>query len=331
MGLLWNALDLIGGLAMFLFGMNVMGEGLERRAGDRLKEMLERMTSSPFRGLLLGILTTAAIQSSSAVTVMVVGFVNSGVMSLRRSISVIMGANVGTTLTAWLLATTGIRGDTLLLQMLKLTSFAPILGTVGVVLYVFRRDGRHRALGAILLGFTVLIYGMEKMSGAVKPLSEIPEFGNFLLLFETPLFGVLAGAILTAILQSSSASIGILQALCATGQVTLAAAVPIVMGQNIGTCATSLLSSVGTSCNARRAAMVHLYFNLFGTLIQLTAFYLLNGAIGFDFLSRAADPASIATVHSVFNVLSTLLLFPLSGAFEKMVIATVREKRKAAQ
>ena len=319
----WNFLDLLGGLALFLFGMHVMGEGLEQRAGARLKETLGRMTKGRLRGLLLGIAVTAAIQSSSAVTVMVIGFVNSGVMTLHQSIGVIMGANVGTTVTSWLLSLTGIDGGLPLLTLLKPATFTPVLAAIGVWLYVFRKRERGRSIGLILLGFTVLIFGMDRMSDAVQPLADQPEFGQILLIFQNPLFGALAGAILTAIIQSSSASVGILQALSATGQLTYAAVIPIIMGQNIGTCATSLLSSVGTGRNAKRAAFVHLYFNLIGTAIQLGGFYLLKLFVAFPFLSNPVTPVAIATVHTVFNVLSTAVLFPFASRLERLVILTV--------
>lgn len=330
MDFVWLILDLVGGLALFLFGMSIMGEGLERRAGPKLKGILERMTSKKLRGLLLGLGVTAAIQSSSAVTVMVIGFVNSGIMTLRQSIGVIMGANIGTTVTAWLLSLTGIEGSTFLLKLLKPTTFTPILAIVGVWLYAFLKKGeKTHATGLVLLGFSVLIYGMERMSAAVEPLAELPQFGQILLLFTNPVFGVLAGAILTAIIQSSSASVGILQALSATGQVTFATAIPIIMGQNIGTCATSLLSSVGTNLNARRTAFVHLYFNLIGTIVLLGSFYFFNWIFRFEFLTDIVSPASIAIVHTAFNVLSTVLLFPFASGLEKLVKYTVRENEKS--
>ena len=325
-----GGLDLIGGLAMFLFGMSLMGEGLERRAGANLKRILEKMTAGRFRGFLLGVGITAAIQSSSAVTVMVVGFVNSGIMSLHQSIGVIMGANVGTTVTAWLLGLIGVEGKTPILQLLKPVSFTPVLALIGVWFYVFTKKERKRATGLILLGFTVLIYGLEKMSDAVAPLAELPEFGRILLVFENPLFGVIAGAILTAILQSSSASVGILQALATTGTLSYATVIPIVMGQNIGTCATSLISALGTSINAKRAAFVHLYFNLLGTVVLLGGFYLLNAIFGFPFMNETITPFLIAFIHTAFNLFSTALLLPFASQLEKMVVLTVRDKRKKA-
>ena len=330
MGFLSGGLELIGGLAMFLFGMSLMGEGLERRAGQKLKQILERMTAGRLRGLLLGIGVTAAIQSSSAVTVMVVGFVNSGIMSLHQSIGVIMGANIGTTVTAWLLSLTGVEGNTPILQLLKPTSFVPILALLGVWFYVFTKKDRRRATGLVLLGFTVLIYGMEKMSDAVAPLADLPEFGQILLIFENPFFGVIAGALLTAIIQSSSASVGILQALASTGALSYATVIPIVMGQNIGTCATSLISSVGTTVNAKRAAFVHLYFNLIGTVTLLGGFYSLHSVFDFPFMKEFVTTFSIASIHTVFNLLSTALLFPFASQLEKLVMLTVRDKNAKA-
>ena len=326
MELFWNFLSLLGGLAMFLFGMNVMGEGLERRAGEGLKAMLGKMTNGRFRGFLLGAAVTAAIQSSSALTVMVVGFVNSGIMTLRQSIGVIMGANIGTTLTSWLLSLTGIEGGSFLVQLFKPTSFVPILAVFGVWFFVFSKKDQRRSTGQILLGFTVLIYGMERMSGAVAPLAELPAFGRLFLLFQNPVLGVLVGALLTAIIQSSSASVGILQALCVTGQLRFAAAIPIIMGQNIGTCATSMLSSVGASKNAKRAALVHLYFNLIGTVLLLGGFYLANLLWRFSFMEQTVTAFDIAAIHTLFNIASTVLLFPFARGLERLVEASVRER-----
>jgi phosphate:Na+ symporter len=319
-----NFLTLFGGLGMFLFGMHVMGEGLEKRAGDRLRTLLEKMTAGRFRGLLLGAAVTAAIQSSSAVTVMVIGFVNSGIMTLRQSVGVIMGANVGTTITSWILSLTGIEGGGFLIRMLKPSSFVPVFAIIGVWLYVFSKRDRKRSLGQILLGFTVLIYGMEKMSDSVAPLAELPAFGEVLLLFQNPILGVLAGAALTAVLQSSSASIGILQALSGTGNLNYAIAVPVIMGQNIGTCVTSLISSVGANRNAKRAAFIHLYFNIIGTVIQLGSFSVARLIFSMPFLVNPVTPASIAVIHTIFNLLSTLILLPFSKGLEKVVVRTVR-------
>ena len=299
---IFNVLSLIGGLSLFLFGMNIMGNALEKRAGSRLKKILASLTSSPIKGLMLGLAVTAVIQSSSATTVMVVGFVNSGIMSLRQAINVIMGANIGTTVTAWMLSLTGISGDSLFIQLLKPTSFTPILALIGAVMYLFLKDVRKKDTGEALLGFAVLMFGMDAMSAAVKPLAGIPEFGNILIMLSNPIFGVLAGALLTAIIQSSSASVGILQALSATGQVTFGSAIPIIMGQNIGTCVTALLSSVGTTKGARRAAMVHLYFNILGTVVLLILFNIANGIFDFAFVHESANQAGIAIVHTVFNL-----------------------------
>lgn len=326
---IFNVLSLMGGLSLFLFGMSIMGNALEKRAGNRLKKILSTLTSSPLRGLMLGLGVTAVIQSSSATTVMVVGFVNSGIMTLRQSINVIMGANIGTTVTAWLLSLTGITGDSLLIQLLKPTSFTPILALVGAIMYLFLRDIRKKDTGEALLGFAVLMFGMDAMSAAVQPLADIPEFGNILLLLSNPIFGVLAGALLTAIIQSSSASVGILQALAATGSVTFGSAIPIIMGQNIGTCITALLSSIGTSKNARRTAMVHLYFNIIGTIVLLSLFTAANAIFGFDFVGQSANQAGIALVHTLFNLICTIMLFPFGKQLERLACATVRDDGQA--
>ena len=326
---IFNVLSLIGGLSLFLFGMNIMGNALEKRAGNRLKKILASLTSSPIKGLMLGLAVTAVIQSSSATTVMVVGFVNSGIMTLRQAINVIMGANIGTTVTAWMLSLTGISGDSLFIQLLKPTSFTPILALIGAVMYLFLKDVRKKDTGEALLGFAVLMFGMDAMSAAVKPLANIPEFGNILIMLSNPIFGVLAGALLTAIIQSSSASVGILQALAATGQVTFGSAIPIIMGQNIGTCITALLSSVGTTKGARRAAMVHLYFNIIGTVALLTLFTIANGIFDFAFVHESANQAGIAIVHTVFNLSCTALLFPFGKQLERLACATVRDDGQA--
>lgn len=320
-----NVLTLFGGLAMFLFGMNLMGDALEKRAGSSLKNVLEKLTASKWKGLILGIAVTAVIQSSSATTVMVVGFVNSGIMTLKQAISVIMGANIGTTVTSWILSLTGISGDSFLVTMLKPTSFTPILAVIGIIMYMFIKNEKKRDTGMILLGFSVLMFGMDMMSGAVKPLAEVEQFQNLFLLFSNPILGVLVGAVVTGIIQSSSASVGILQALSATGQVTLGSAIPIIMGQNIGTCVTALLSSVGANKNARRAAMVHLYFNIVGTIVILLVFYALNAAFNFTFINDNANQLSIAIVHTAFNILCTIILVPFSGLLEKLAYITVKD------
>ncbi|MBQ9166201.1 MAG: Na/Pi cotransporter family protein [Oscillospiraceae bacterium] len=324
---LFDVLSMIGGLAMFLYGMTVMGEGLERSAGSKLKSILESLTSSPIKGFLVGLAVTAVIQSSSATTVMVVGFVNSGIMTLRQAIGIIMGANVGTTATAWILSLGGIEGSNIFLQLLKPSSFTPILGLIGVILYVFLKDPKRKDIGMILLGFTVLMAGMDTMSAAVEGLKDVPEFTNLLLMFNNPILGVLAGALLTAAIQSSSASVGILQALSVTGAVTFGSAIPIIMGQNIGTTVTALISSVGTNRNARRAALVHMYFNIVGTVICLTGFTLLNAVFQFPWINDPVGRAQIATVHTIFNVTCTAIMLPLSGLLEKLAYLTVPSEK----
>ncbi len=321
---IFNVLSLIGGLSLFLFGMNVMGAALERRAGSKLKHFLEVLTASKLKGFLLGLAVTGVIQSSSATTVMVVGFVNSGIMTLKQAINIIMGANVGTTVTAWILSLTGIESGNFFIQMLKPSSFTPILALIGIILYMFVKDSKKKDTGTILLGFAVLMFGMETMSSAVEPLAEVEEFRNVLLMFSNPIFGVLAGAVITGIIQSSSASVGILQALSATGQVTMGTAIPIIMGQNIGTCVTALLSSAGTTKNAKRAAFVHLYFNIVGTVVVMIVFYGLNAIFHFPIVNMQATELTIAIAHTSFNVICTCLLLPFSGVLEKLAYATVR-------
>lgn len=328
---IFDVLSLISGLSLFMFGMNVMGEALERKAGGKLKHFLEVLTASKLKGFLLGLGVTAVIQSSSATTVMVVGFVNSGVMTLKQAISIIMGANVGTTVTAWILSLTGIQSNSLFLQLLKPSSFTPILALIGVIFLVFLKDKKKKDTGTILLGFAVLMVGMETMSAAVKPLAQVEGFRNILLMFSNPIFGVLAGAFITGIIQSSSASVGILQALSATGQVTVGSAIPIIMGQNIGTCVTALLSSAGTTKNAKRAAMVHLYFNIVGTLVVMCVFYGLNAVMHFSFLKEAANQFNIAVIHTLFNVICTALLLPFSDLLEKMAYATIKGDDKESK
>ena len=320
---IFDVLTMIGGLCLFLFGMDLMGQSLERRAGGKLRTLLDRMTGRVFTGFLTGLAITAVIQSSSATTVMVVGFVNSGLMTLRQAINVIMGANVGTTVTAWLLSLAGIDGGNVWVNLLKPTSFTPILALIGIFFYMNGKDPKKRDTGAILLGFATLMFGMDTMSGAVAGLRDVPAFSQLFLLFKNPLLGVLAGAVLTGIIQSSSASVGILQALAVTGQVSYAAAIPIIMGQNIGTCVTALLSSVGANKNARRAAMVHLYFNIIGVTIFLFGFYGLNAVCHFAFVNTTIEAWGIAIVHSVFNILATVILLPFATGLEKLAILTI--------
>lgn len=325
---IFNALDLIGGLCLFLFGMNLMGQALERRAGSGLRSLLEKMTQNRLMGLLAGLGVTAVIQSSSATTVMVVGFVNSGLMTLRQSIGVIMGANIGTTVTAWILSLSGIEGSSLLVQMFKPSSFTPILALVGIILYMFCKADKKKDTGMILLGFATLMFGMEAMSSAVSSLRNVPQFREIFLMFSNPILGVLVGAVLTGIIQSSSASVGILQALASTGQVTYGAAIPIIMGQNIGTCVTALLSSIGTNKNARRAALVHLNFNVIGATVGIVLFYVVRAVAAPVLLGQAASEWGIAVAHSIFNILCTAVLLPMGGLLEKLVLRLVPEGKQ---
>ena len=324
----FSILTLIGGLALFLYGMNAMGDGLAKVSGGKLEKILENLTSSPIKAVLLGAGVTAVIQSSSATTVMVVGFVNSGIMKLSQAVGVIMGANIGTTITSWILSLTGIQSDNFIIRMFKPTSFSPILAIIGVVFILFINDSKKKDVGTIFIGFAILMYGMDMMSSAVKPLAEVPAFTNLLLKFSNPLLGVLAGALLTAVIQSSSASVGILQALCLTGAVPFSVAIPIIMGQNIGTCITAILSAIGAKKNAKRAAAVHLYFNLIGTVIFMTVFYIVNAVIGFSFFHQAATPAGIAIIHSVFNITATIILLPFARGLEKLACLTIRDKKE---
>ena len=327
----FSVLTMLGGLALFLYGMQIMGDGLAKVSGGKLERILENLTSSPVKAVLLGAGVTAVIQSSSATTVMVVGFVNSGIMKLSQAVGVIMGANIGTTITSWILSLTGIESSNFFIRLLKPTSFSPILALIGVIFVVFLKDPKKKDIGGILVGFAVLMFGMDSMSGAVKPLANVPEFTNILITFSNPLLGVAAGAVLTAIIQSSSASVGILQALCMTGAVSYGTALPIIMGQNIGTCVTALISAVGANKNAKRAAMVHLYFNLIGTVIFMSAFYTLHSLIGFPFMGKAASPAGIAVLHSTFNVAATVILLPFSRLLEKLACLTIRETVQDSQ
>ncbi len=322
---IFDVLNLIGGLCLFLFGMNVMGDGLERRAGNSLKALLGKLTNSPIKGFLTGLGVTAVIQSSSATTVMVVGFVNSKIMTLKQSISIIMGANIGTTVTAWILSLGGISGDNIIMKLLKPTSFTPILALIGIVFIMFAKSGKKKDVGTILLGFATLMFGMHEMSSAVSGLSKIPEFQNLFIMFKNPILGVIVGALLTAVIQSSSASVGILQALSATGAVSYGAAIPIIMGQNIGTCVTALLSSVGTNKNARRASMIHLMFNVIGTVVWLVVFSLISATIKPAILDASASYFGIAVSHSIFNILCTALLLPMSSLLEKFAYILVPE------
>ena len=323
---IFNVLTMIGGLCLFLFGMNLMGQALERRAGGKLQSLLDKMTGSVPAGFLTGLGITAIIQSSSATTVMVVGFVNSGLMTLRQAINVIMGANVGTTVTAWLLSLAGISGSNIWVNLLKPSSFTPVLALIGIIFYMFCKSGKKKDTGMILLGFATLMFGMETMSGAVSGLKDVPAFASLFLMFKNPILGVLAGAVLTGIIQSSSASVGILQALAVTGQVSYAAAIPIIMGQNIGTCVTALISSVGTQKNAKRAAIVHLMFNVIGVVVLLTVFWVVKIVFAPAILDENATMSGIAIAHSLFNILCTAILLPAGGLLEKLAIRIVPDK-----
>ncbi len=322
---LFKIFQLLGGLAFFLYGMQMMGDALERKAGTRLKSILAQLTSNTFKGFLLGLVITAIIQSSSATTVMVVGFVNSGIMTLRQATGVIFGANLGTSVTSWLLSLTGIEGDNFFIQLVKPSNFTPILAFIGIILIMFIKKSKHKDTALILLGFAILMFGMDTMSDAVKPLAESEEFKQVLILFSNPVLGLLVGTIFTAIVQSSSASVGILQALTLTGTVTYATAIPIVMGQNIGTCVSAMISSIGATKNAKRAAVIHLSFNLISAVVWLTVYYLLETFIGFEFVTRAATPLGIAVVHTVFKLLALGLLMPFGKKLEQLSYVIIKQ------
>ena len=325
-----DILTMCMGLVLFLFGMNLMGEALEKRAGNKLKDILATLTANKLKGFLLGLVVTCVIQSSSATTVMVVGFVNSGIMTLTQAIPVIMGANIGTTITAWILSLSGLSGDAWYITMFKPDFFVPVLAVIGIILYMFLASPKKKDIGLILIGFATLMFGMDTMSGAVSGLKEVPEFAELLVKFENPILGVLAGAVITGIIQSSSASVGILQAIAgATGAVTIGATVPIIMGQNIGTCVTAMISSVGANRNAKRAAAVHLYFNIIGTVLSLIVFTIVTSLVTFPVLSESANEVSIAVVHSVFNIICTCVLFPFTSLLEKLATLTVGNAKNA--
>ncbi len=325
----FSVITLLGGLAFFLFGMNVMSQGLEKLAGSKLEGILKQMTSNRFKGLLLGVGVTAVIQSSSAVTVMLVGLVNSGIMQIGQTIGVIMGANIGTTVTAWMLSLIGVEGDAIWIKLLKPENFSLIFAFVGIGLIMMAKSQKKKDVGSIMLGFAVLMYGMKLMSGAVEPLKDMPEFTSILTAFENPFFGILAGAVLTGIIQSSSASVGILQALSLTGTITYGVAFPIIMGQNIGTCVTALISSIGVTRNARKVGVVHISFNLIGTLVFSIVFYSLNAIIGLPIIDDVINPAGVAVVHSIFNIATTLLLIPFTKQLEKIANTVISDKNDA--
>lgn len=322
----FNVLSMIGGLAMFLFGMHVMSDSLAKLSGGKMERILEKLTSNKFKAVLLGGGVTAVIQSSSATTVMVVGFVNSGIMKLSQAVGIILGANIGTTVTSWILSLTGIEGSNFWVQMLKPTSFSPILALIGIVMLMFAKKDKFKDVGTILVSFAVLMFGMDMMSDAVAPLKDSPAFANLFTVFSNPILGMLAGAALTAVIQSSSASVGILQALSSTGAINFASAVPIILGQNIGTCVTALISSTGASKNAKRAAFVHLYFNVIGTIVFMALFYGVNAFVHFEFLEGPATEVGIAVVHTAFNILATAVLLPFSKLLEKLACLTIRDK-----
>lgn len=325
---IFDALAMLGGLALFLYGMHIMGDGLSKASGGRLETFLEKLTNNRLKAVLVGAGVTALIQSSSATTVMVVGFVNSGIMKLSQAVGIIMGANIGTTATSWLLSLSSVDGSSLLVQFLKPENFSPILAAIGVIFIMFSKNETKKDVALILVGFAILMTGMGNMSAAVEPLKDVPQFTNLLTMFSNPILGMIAGAVLTAIIQSSSASVGILQALCVTGKIGFSTAIPIIMGQNIGTCVTAILSSVGGSKNARRTALVHLYFNLIGTIVFMVGFYALNAVLHFSFMDGAIDAAGIATIHTTFNVFATVLLLPFGNVLEKLAYMTVPEDKQ---
>ncbi len=325
--IIFNVLYMLGGLALFLFGMHVLSGALEKLAGGNLEKWLEKLTSTPIKGVILGACVTAVIQSSSATTVMLVGFVNSGIMKLSQAIGVIMGANIGTTATGWLLSLSAIDGDSFFIQMLKPTSFSPVLAFIGAILLIFTKSDKKNNVGTIFLGFATLMYGMDAMSNAVAPLKDVPEFGQIMTMFSNPVLGVLLGAALTAIIQSSSASVGVLQAVSnSTGGISYSVALPIVLGQNIGTCVTALISSIGASKSAKRVAIVHLYFNVIGTILFLTLFYILDAFLDFPFMDDPLNSYGVAVIHTAFNLIATAVFLPFTKQLEKLACLTIRDK-----
>ena len=325
----FSILAMVGGLSLFMYGMNTMGDGLSKLAGGKLASILEKLTSKRIYAVILGMVVTAVIQSSSATTVMVVGFVNSGIMNLNQAVGIIIGANIGTTLTSWLLSLVGVEGGNFFMNLLKPSSLSPIMALIGILMIMSKKSPKSKDIGSIFIGFAILMFGMEMMSDAVKPLADDPNFTGILTRFSNPFLGVSMGAILTAIIQSSSASVGILQALCTTGVITYAVAVPIIMGQNIGTCFTAILSSVGANVNARRASFIHMYFNLIGTIIFMSAFYLYNGIVGFPFINDVVKASDVALIHSIFNVTCTIILYPMADLLVKLATWTVKDVDKS--
>ena len=325
----FSILAMVGGLSLFMYGMNTMGDGLSKLAGGKLAGILEKLTSKRIYAVILGMVVTAVIQSSSATTVMVVGFVNSGIMNLNQAVGIIIGANIGTTLTSWLLSLVGVEGGNFFMNLLKPSSLSPIMALIGILMIMSKKSQKSKDIGSIFIGFAILMFGMEMMSDAVKPLADDPNFTGILTRFSNPFLGVSMGAILTAIIQSSSASVGILQALCTTGVITYAVAVPIIMGQNIGTCFTAILSSVGANVNARRASFIHMYFNLIGTIIFMSAFYSYNGIVGFPFINDVVKASDVALIHSIFNVTCTIILYPMADWLVKLATWTVKDVDKS--
>ena len=322
---IFAVISLIGGLALFLYGMNIMGEGLEKLAGSKLEKIFEKLTSNKFKGLILGMTITAIIQSSSTTTVMLVGFVNSGIMKLSQAIPIIMGSNIGTTITSWILSLSGLESDNFFIKMLKPTSFSPIIALVGIILIMTKKSDKAKVIGNALLGFSILMFGMNTMGSAVEPLSEVPEFREVMAKFSNPFLGVIVGAVLTAIIQSSAASVGMLQSLSNANLITFGSAIPIILGQNIGTCATALLSCIGANKNAKRVAIVHLFFNVIGTVVFLAIFYTLNAFCNFTFLNDNVSSFNIAVVHTIFNVVATIIMFPFINLLEKLAYLVIKD------
>ena len=324
---IFSVITLFGGLAFFLYGMNVMSQGLEKMAGGKLESILRKITSNRFKALLLGVGITAVIQSSSAVTVMLVGLVNSGIMEFAHTIGVIMGANIGTTVTAWLLSLIGVEGDNVFVKLLKPENFSLVFSVVGIILIMMSKSNKKKDAGSIMIGFAILMFGMKLMSGAVAPLKDMPEFTGILTALENPFFGIIAGAVLTGIIQSSSASVGILQALSLTGSIKYSVAIPIIMGQNIGTCVTALISSIGVNKNARKVSVVHVSFNLIGTALVLAVFYGASAVLNFDFMNLPIGPAGIAIVHSIFNVFTTIVLIWFTKQLESIANKIIKTEK----
>ncbi len=325
---IFSLISLLGGLALFLFGMDIMGKSLERSAGGKLQNLLAKMSSNVPKGFLLGMAVTAVIQSSSATTVMAVGFVNSGIMTLRQAVGVIMGSNVGTTVTAWILSLSGLEGDSFIIKVFKPATLAPLMGIIGIILYMFVKSDKKKSIGMILLGFLALMTGMDMMSSSMAFLKGEQWFANLMVSFSNPLLGILMGAVLTGIIQSSSASVGILQSLCSTGAVTFGSAIPVILGQNIGTCVTALMGSIGANKNARRTAMVHLYFNIIGTLLFVLLFYGVGLFFPWKFLEDVCEPWNIAVIHTCFNVAVTAILLPCNKLLVKLATLTVPDSKE---